>query len=319
MKKDKSGNVKMSTKTKIMLPVMSIVLASSLAACKPYDKPEYKTVEPNQTAFVIPLEGKTSEQKAFQSEKYLADKQVATKRIQVPHKWVKTGRLSSSGKYIPTIKVLIVDRYPETREWANKKAFIGESKDSVKFEQGISATAQIEENDAATFLYKYSGKTLKEVMDREIKNKVGSVLLEKYSTMKIEEIRGNKKEVLHHVEEEVIPYFKERGITLSNLGFIGDMKYIDSKIQESINKKFNAEENAKAQKIESEADIKKAKAEAEANSIRIRSMKEIKEMKKLELKQQELENEAKLIEKWDGKLPQVNGSDSIVNLPKVGN
>lgn len=299
--------------------LLGAVLASSLllGACKPYDKPEFVTIKPNQTAFVIPLEGKTSEQGQFESESYLEESQVATKRIEVPHKWVKTGRMSGSGEYMDTIKVIVVDRYPETREWANKKAFIGESKDSVKFEQGISATAQIEEADAAKFLYKYSGKSLEEVMDKEIKNKVGSVLLEKYSSMTIEEIRANKKSVLTYVEKEVLPYFKERGITLSNIGFIGDMKYTDSKIQEAINKKFNAEENAKAQAIESAADVKKAKAEAEANTIRSKSMKEIQEMRELTLKEKELDNQAKLIEQWDGKLPQVEGSDSIINLPNL--
>lgn len=306
----------MNKRTKVILGTVltSVIL---LGACKPYDKPEFVTIKPNQTAFVIPLEGKTSEQSQFESESYLSDMQVATKRIEVPHKWVKTGRMSGSGEYMDTVKVIVVDRYPETREWANKKAFIGESKDSVKFEQGISATAQIEEADAAKFLYKYSGKTLEEVMDKEIKNKVGSVLLERYSSMTIEEIRANKKSVISYVEKAVLPYFKERGITLSNIGFIGDMKYTDSKIQEAINKKFNAEENAKAQAIESVADVKKAKAEAEANTIRSKSMKEIQEMRELTLKEKELDNQAKLIEQWDGKLPQVEGSDSIINLPNL--
>lgn len=306
----------MNKRTKVILGTV-LTSAILLGACKPYDKPEFVTIKPNQTAFVIPLEGKTSEQSQFESESYLSDMQVATKRIEVPHKWVKTGRMSGSGEYMDTVKVIVVDRYPETREWANKKAFIGESKDSVKFEQGISATAQIEEADAAKFLYKYSGKTLEEVMDKEIKNKVGSVLLERYSSMTIEEIRANKKSVISYVEKAVLPYFKERGITLSNIGFIGDMKYTDSKIQEAINKKFNAEENAKAQAIESVADVKKAKAEAEANTIRSKSMKEIQEMRELTLKEKELDNQAKLIEQWDGKLPQVEGSDSIINLPNL--
>lgn len=305
----------MNKKTKVIIPAL---LASSimLGACKPYNAPKYVTIQPNQTAFVIPLTGKTSNQKQFESEKYLSSMQVASKRIEVPREWMKTGRLSGSGEYIDTVKVIVVDRYPETREWANKKSFIGESKDSVKFEQGISATAQIEEADAAKFLYKYSGKTLKEVMDKEIKNKVGSLLLEKYSEMTIEDIRSDKKSVLSYVEKAVVPYFKERGITLSNLGFIGDMKYTDAKIQDAINKKFNAEENAKAQAIESAADVKKAKAEAEANTIRANSMKQIKEVRELELKERELENQAKAIEKWDGKLPEVSTSaDSIISLP----
>lgn len=307
----------MKLRTKIGLGGL-LAVSVLLGACKPYEKPEFVTVAPNQTAFVIPLEGKISSQKAFESEKYLKDMQVASKRIEIPHKWVKTGRLPSSGEYLDIIQVIIVDRYPETREWSNKKAFVGESKDSVKFKQGISATAQIEEKDSAKFLYQYSGKKLKQVMDKEIKNKVGSLLLEKYSEMKIDEIRADKKGVLKSVEKEVIPYFKDRGITLSNLGFIGDMKYTDAKIQEAINEKFNAEEQAKASIIKSAADEKKAISEAKANKTRAASMKEIEKTKELEMKAKELEIQEKLIEKWDGKLPQVEGSSSVISLPGIG-
>lgn len=292
---------------------VSVLTSAGCGFIKPYDKPSYVEIKPNQTAFVIPLEGKTSDQGQFQSEEYLQKKQVASKRIKVEHEWIKTGRLSGSGKYVDKVRVIVVDRYPETREWKNDNAFIGESKDSVKFNQGISATAQITEDDAATFLYQYSGKSLKEVMDKEIRNKIGSVLLEKYSTSNIEKIRANKSEVIKHVSEVVTPYFKERGITLSNIGYIGDMKYTDEKIQEAINKKFNAQEEQNAQRIMNQTEIAKAKAEAKANNTRKQAMQEIREMKELEIKE-------KWVEKWDGKLPQVQtGNDgNIISIPKTG-
>ena len=37
----------------------------------------------------------------------------------------------------------------------------------------------------------------------------------------------------------------------------------------------------------------------------------------LTLREKELDNQAKLIEQWDGQLPQVEGSDSIINLPNL--
>lgn len=305
----------MKTTKKLILSGTLVVGMGLLSGCgfvKPYEKPEFVEIEPNQTAFVIPLTGKTSDQGQFESAEYLAEKQVATKRIEIPHTWVKTGRLPGSGEYKDAVRVIVVDRYPETREWTADNSFTGESKDSIKFTQGLSATAQILEEDAATFLYQYSGKALSEVMDKEIRNYIGSVLLEKYSTLTIEELRADKASVIAAVRKEVEPYFKKRGITLSNIGYIGDLKYTDAKIQEAINKKFNAEEEQKAQAIANQTEIDKAKAEAEANKTRKESMKEIIEMKELEIQEA-------WIEKWDGKLPTVqsgDGAGTLINIPK---
>jgi SPFH domain / Band 7 family len=304
-------------KTKTIPVILAGGLAlTAMTGCsirRPYDTPEFVEIKPNQTAFVIPLEGKTSDQGKFESEELLKKAQVATKRIEVPHKWVQTGRWKNTGEWKDTVRVLVVDRYPETREWSEEKtAFVGESKDSIKFTQGMSATAQILEGDTATFLYQYSGKKLKDVMDSEIRNKIGSVLLEKYSTMTIEEIRADKGSIIDYVRGQVEPYFKERGITLSNIGYIGDLKYVDPAIQTAINKKFNAQEEQKAQEITNKTEIDKAKAEAQANKTRKESMKEIVEMKQIEL-------QLEWIKKWNGVLPQVSsdGEGMIINVPKA--
>jgi SPFH domain / Band 7 family len=300
---------------KIVLLFVLVAALMALTGCrKPYNKPEFVEIKPNQTAFVIPLEGKTSDQGKFESEDFLEKAQVASKRVEVPHRWVQTGRRGWQGKWIDTVKVIVVDRFPETREWKDKGSFIGESQDSIKFSQGISATAQILEEDTAKFLYQYSGKSLQKVMDSEIRNKIGSVLLEQYSTAKIEGIRKTKGEILAAVRKEVEPYFKEKGITLSNIGYIGDLKYLDAAIQTAINKKFNAEEDQKAQNIINQTEIDKAKAEAQANKTRKESMKEIMEMKSLEL-------QLEWVKKWDGKLPQVQsgGNGSIIQIPALQN
>jgi len=304
----------MNIKKKVVLPIALVVGVSTLSGCsfvKPYDKPEYVEIKPNQTAFVIPLEGATSDQGKLDSEKFLKDAQVASKRIQVPHRWVKTGKWRGSGKYMDTVRVVVVDRYPETREWTDNKlgSFVGESRDSIKFKQGMSATAQILEDDTATFLYQYSGKSLKQVMDKEIRNKIGSVLLEKYGTMDIDKIRGSKDDVIAYVRKEVEPYFKKRGITLSNIGYIGDLQYLQSDIQTAINKKFTAEQEQQAQKVKNKTEIEKAKADAEAAKTRQSSIE-------AQTKLLEMENQKAWIEKWDGKMPSVQaGGNSMIQIP----
>ena len=78
-----------------------IIAAVGLAACmtcltgcvKPYDTPEFVTIEASQTAFLIPLTDDTSNQASFASEELLEQAKVATKEIQIPHRWVQRHRI----------------------------------------------------------------------------------------------------------------------------------------------------------------------------------------------------------------------------------
>lgn len=306
----------MTIKKKILIPAVLTVGMLTMTGCvKPYDTPEFVEIKPNQTAFVIPLEGKTSDQGQFESEEFLKKAQVATKRIEIPHKWIQTGRFNHQGEWVDTVRVLVVDRYPETREWAGEGAFVGESMDSIKFEQGMSATAQILEEDTATFLYQYSGKTLTEVMDKEIRNKIGSVLLEKYGTMSIDKVRASKQEVINEVRKEVEPYFKERGITLSNIGYIGDLKYLQADIQEAINKDFKAQQEKKAQATINAKNEEMAESELKQAQDKAKAMKTLEAMKELEIQ----EILAKGLSEGKIKLPETlimgEGQEMIFDLP----
>ena len=126
------------TRTMVVVLLM-VVMVSVLSGCRrPYNTPQFVTIEANQTAFVIPLEGATSDQGQFESVDFLKKSQVATKRIEVPRKWVQTGRYDWQGEYMDTVRVIVVDRFPETREWLSDttrgtsdkpEGFIGESSD----------------------------------------------------------------------------------------------------------------------------------------------------------------------------------------------
>jgi hypothetical protein len=306
----------MNIKKKIIIPtILAGVLVTTTGCVKPYDTPEFVEIKPNQTAFVIPLEGKTSDQGKFESEDLLKKAQVATKRIEVPHKWVQTGRFNHQGEWKDTVRVLVVDRYPETREWSGKSAFVGESKDSIKFEQGISATAQIIEEDTAKFLYQYSGKDLKTVMDKEIRNKIGSVLLEKYGTMDIDKVRESKSKVIDHVRNVVEPYFKERGITLSNIGYIGDLKYLQADIQEAINKDFKAQQEKKAQATINAKNEEQAQSELKQAQDKAKAMKTLETMKELEIQEKIAEGLANGTLKLPETLIMGDSGEMIFDLP----
>ena len=93
--------------------IVAIALISLAGCMKPYDVPEFVEIGPNETAFVVPLTGANQDsQGQFDSADYLNERKVATKRIQIPHEWVQKGRMSNDGEWVPTMRVLRVDRQP---------------------------------------------------------------------------------------------------------------------------------------------------------------------------------------------------------------
>ena len=109
---------------RILATGLIIATMMSTTGCgfiKPYDVPELVTIEASQTAFLIPLVGNTNDQASFESEELLRDAKVATKEIQIPHRWVQTGRLPGMGEWRQAAKLIVVERTPVTREWNSSK------------------------------------------------------------------------------------------------------------------------------------------------------------------------------------------------------
>jgi len=68
--------------------VVGLLCLAGLTGCmKPYDKPEFVEIDTSETGFLIPLEGDLTQQAKFQSEDYLKQRKVATKRVQITHRW----------------------------------------------------------------------------------------------------------------------------------------------------------------------------------------------------------------------------------------
>lgn len=295
---------------KIIAVLLTLVMCLTLftGCVKPYDKPEFVTIEPHQTAFLIPLIGDTTKQASFESEEMLMQAKVSTKEIQIPHRWVQTGRMRWAGEYRDTMALIVVDRSPVTREWSSSKdvgtsvanqAIYAESSESIGFSAGMNCSAQIySEQDAVKFLYCYNNKPLNEIMDTEIRARVESRFVEECASRTLNEILLGKENIMNAVRDDVTAYFAERGITITVLGMKDGLEYDDATIQKSINDKFSSEMKLTTQKNENERIISEAEAVAEANRILSESLTD--EV----LKQQ-------MYEKWDGKLPEVmTGSDN---------
>jgi hypothetical protein len=307
--------------------ILTIFALPFLSGCpKPYDAEENAEVKNNETAFVIPLESKTDLQQKMQSVESLQKLQVATKRIQISHRWQKTGRFNTDGKWIPTIVVIKVDRTPITREWTatgnakKDEAIWVESQDSIGFSTGFTCTAYVQEKDAATFLYWYPTGSLANVMDNEIRGKIQTVVQRVAAEHKMDELRDLKNTISKAVVDDITEFFSQRGITIQNIGMFGGFEYENKEIQKSIDDVFVAQQQknvALAMKqaqddknkviimaAEAEAQARIKRAEGEAKGIQLVAEAAAKaNSNPTFLKLKELENQAKWIEKWQGVLP----------------
>lgn len=306
----------------IAMTLVVIMLCCTFSGCKPYDKPEFVTIEASQTAFLIPLVGDTSQQASFESEELLLQAKIATKEIQIPHRWVQTGRWSNSGKWVPSATLIVVERKPVSRSWesgestaeSSNKAIFGETADGIGIYVGMNCTAMIEETDAAKFLYRYNNTPLKKVIDTDIKKMVEDEFNMQTSKYKSSELLAHKADIMEAVKTKVVGYFKEYGITITVLGLKEGISYENPTIQEALDAKFASEQDLEIQLNKNAATIAKAEANAEATIIKAEAQAEANRLLSESLTDEILKQQ--YYEKWDGKLPEVmtdNGSGVIVN------
>lgn len=258
-------------------------LVVAILFIKPYDVPEFVEVDSSESAFLIPLEGDTANQAAFHSVKFLEEKKVAAKRVQITHRWNRTGFLPAQGKWIGTVRLIKVDRRPITREWtkhahsgtSNKdEAISAESKDSVNFSMGMSCTAHIPEESAAVFLYSYPSKSLAEMMDMEIRARIHQIVAEQAGTCNLFELPAKKNDIMKAVRDDIMPFFQKKGIEITTLAMLGGLQFENPAVQKALDESANAAQlkvaaEAKRFAVEVEEATKAAQLKAGAEAKRI--------------------------------------------------
>lgn len=234
---------------------MKRILAASLmlvlfSGCAPVRIDPVEEIGTNETAFVVPLEGSgETDQKKFMSLEYLQQAKVAAKRVTIALRYRKIGRFYYEAEWIPTMRLIKVNRTPVTREWVEpiQQGTTGkddsiqvESKDSIGFSVGVNITALVAEEDAAKFLYYYAGKPLEEVVDQNVRGYVTSVLSREFGSRNLEQCKTDKKAIADLLQQDCQETFSKMGITISNLGLVGGLNYTDKEIQQSINNAYTA-------------------------------------------------------------------------------
>lgn len=327
-------------------PLILAFAALGLGGCvKPYNQPKFEEIGNNETAYVIPLQGDTTAQAKFDSVAFLEQRKVAAKRIEVPRVWVSSGYMWNSGYYQDQVRVVKVNRTPVTVEFhedapkngKDADAIWVESKDSVGFSTGFSVTALVKETDTSTFLYRYNALNLAQVLGTEVRARIQQVAAKFAASYILDELRAKKNEMRDDIQADVIPFFAERGITITTIGQFGGMTYENPEIQKSIDGTFVAQQQkvVAAALLTAQADInsrlesekQQAKrnaillAEGEAAAITLvadAAQKAASNPAFVRLR--ELEVETKRVDKWNGVTPTtlIDGHNSGVSmfLPK---
>ncbi len=313
----------------VLMCLILIVILSATSCRRPYKKEVFAEIAPNETAFLISLEGDSMENQAkLDSVDFLNERKVAAKRVTIAQRFLQTGRKSTSGHWIPSQQVLIVDRAPVSREWTadtrgtNEKneGFTVESSDSIEFTIGGTCTAQVLEENTAKFLYYYAGQPLSTIMDTNIRNSILTGLSEKFASDPLTTGRTKKATFFREVISSVTEMYASKGITITDGGISGGMTYTNQSIQTAIDKEFESALLANVRKNEAAAQAEVNKmaidmATAEKRQAEIWNLAAAAQTRKTQLTIELMNAQANLAraEGWNGSLPsQILPADSPI-------
>lgn len=300
--------------------VTALVLAFSLfyTSCQPYKVATYKDVKSNETAWAIPMDGSSQGgQIKFNSVEFLNQRKIAAKRIMIDKVKRDIGRMYWDIEWIDAVQVITVDRSLVTREWTsnkegNKKAegIDVVTQDSVGLEVGLTITASIDEDDASTYLYYHGARPLSQVLDENVRSFAVSELTREYSNRDLTKAQKDGEEIYQILFENAKKVFKAKGVTIQYLGNQGGLEYKDKKVQESINARYIAEQDAKtafqeqeAQKIRNATRILNAQTEADQANKLAAAKEAVGFQTQLRIQTLQAEAQFEMAKKWNGAMP----------------
>jgi len=237
--------------------------AMLFTGCKPVKVLDVKEIKPNETAWVIPLDGASqSGQAKFNSVEFLNQKKVAAKRVMIDKVERSIGRMPWDIEWIPAVRVITVDRSLVTREWTDDdktgtstadQGIPVNTKDNIGLTIGINITVSIDEDNASTYLYYHGERALADVTDQNIRGYVVKVLSHYVSSMNLVDFQNNQATIYDNLSKEVTEEFKSKGITIQYVGNAKGWHFRDEKIQTAINNSYIAQQDNKTAQMEQEA------------------------------------------------------------------
>jgi hypothetical protein len=265
-------------------------MCTSCLFIKPYDKPEYVQIDTNETAFVIDLFADNEEQAqaTLTSEDYYNKHLLNEKLVQIPHKWVKRGRLPATGNYIAKHKVVAVSNSPITGTWDDEIKV--ETKGSQGFTVPMKYAIRVTPQDSGRFLSKFPANipvpdqpskmlsSPEKVADNQFRNVVAAELSKEFHKYEYKDVLPNRDEIVSAAIERIQLWADEFGITIDNLAVWNGLIPDDATLQNSMDeqaklaaqvetekKRFDAEKQKKENEIELQK-MEKLRIEAETEN-----------------------------------------------------
>ncbi len=255
----------------VVLTIGGTILFGATNSHGYYEKSDYTqayTILPNESAFWIPDAGANKDsQSQFDSEDYLKANKVAVKRFVVPH-----AKLSGTGAffdyYVPSGRLIIVDRTPFSREWVaatdrgtshKNESFPCQSKEGLNIGIAVSAGASVLEANAAKYLYRfgvlpavgersdpkvifssvYYSRKVADVMDDVGRKKIQTLVCQEIAARKFDQANEDMNLIMETTRTSATEYFASIGITLDFLGYADEWKF-DSDVQKAVNDSYAA-------------------------------------------------------------------------------
>ena len=255
----------------VALAAFGLTLTGGGEAKAYYDKADYAEVYlvlPNESAFWIPDTGaNAATQTNMDSEAYFQANKIATKRFQIPHA-ILPGSGWFAGYYVPTGRLIVVDRTPYNREWtkssgrgtsAKDESFPCQTSEGINVTVEIGIAASVAEQNAAKFLYYfgvkppagdrkdpavifnsvYQGRSLAEVMDGVVRGKVSALVCAEIGARPLDKANAEINPIMTKIQENVGAFLETRGITLDYIGWAGTWTF-DQPVQDAINRRYIA-------------------------------------------------------------------------------
>ncbi|MFZ7121763.1 MAG: SPFH domain-containing protein [Eubacteriaceae bacterium] len=200
----------------------------------------------------------------------------------------------------------------------NDESFNFQDVQGLELNADIGITYKINPTKVNTIFEKYK-RGINEITDTYLRNMVRDALVKRTSTLDVEYIYGKgRAKLIEDVTLDVKELCDPIGIEIEKIYWIGRIK-LPQTVKEAIDAKIKATQIAQQRENElreAEAKAKKTIAEADgrAKSILLEAEAQAQANRLLNASLTPTLVEYEKIQRWDGKLPQVTGSNALINL-----
>ena len=179
------------------------------------------------------------------------------------------------------------------------------SKDLQDVDMSVAVNYRINEKEAVK-LYKSVGRNYQSIiLEPAIEESIKAVT----SSYTAEELITNRSDVSSNCLDELFKKVEKYGL------IINDFNIIDFNFSDEFNKAIEEKQVAEQKVLTAKKELEKEKIEAEKKIVAAEAEKKANELKEKSLTNNIIKE--KFIEKWDGVLPKVTGSNAILDIDSI--